>query len=249
MRKLALFSFLLVFGFVSSFTLSRSLTDRDFFRKKKDSQKGFSTKVPYVLKNRPFVIVVVGRNNGAYIEKTLSSVFSQTYEHVRLIYVDDASDDGSFDVAKDIVQTSNHLDHVTLVRNEEPLGDLASIRRAALLCSDEEIIVLLDGEDWLAHEWVLQRLNIYYDDPNLWMSLSQGVEFPNYQPAPVPDLQGEVQEKMEQVHLKSFYASLFKKLPDWVFADHCEISYMAPMLEIAQDHSLFIPEVLYVREK
>lgn len=265
MKKFVLFIILALFVFMGSFIASRSLN----LKSRKAEQTVFSQFSPasYALKYRAFTIVIVGCNNGATVEKTLSSVFFQTYENFRLVYIDDASDDGSFDVARDAIYGSEYLTRVTLVHNEERLGSLANIYRAVQACPDDEIIVILDGEDWLAHEWVLQRLNAYYDDPNLWISLAQGIHYPSYRLASFQELEareeiiiralgeGRGLQRMGS-HLKSFYAGLFKKVKesDFIYSGSflptcAELAYMTPMLEMGTDHFHFIPEVLCVNHE
>lgn len=212
----------------------------------------------YPLEHRSFVIVVVGRNNGAWVSKTLHSVFSQNYTHYRLVYIDDASDDGSFDLAKDLINAN--LSGATLVKNEESLGTLANLVRAIQSCQDEEIVVVLNGEDWLAHEWVLQRLNAYYANPDLWMTYGQAVSFPSFQPGPCrPFLLQDLKEggfrshPFVSSHLKTFYAALFNRIneTDLIYqgqflAAATDAAYMIPMLEMAKEHFQFIPEVFYI---
>src|SRR3990167_10553376 len=93
----------------------------------------------FLLKNHPFVIVIIGRNNGAFLCKTLESAFSQCYDLCRIIYIDDASDDGSSDLAKDFIDTHPSAKPVIWVQNEKTLGFLANLARAVQLCEKEEI--------------------------------------------------------------------------------------------------------------
>lgn len=211
---------------------------------------------PFALQNRPFAIAIIGLNNGAYVEKTLASVFSQVYENYRVIYIDDGSKDGSFDLARDLIYDGGHLGQVTLVQNEESIGVLANVVRAVQSCKDDEIMVIVGGEDLLAHEWVLQRLNLYYADPDLWLTYGQYRDFPAYTLGSCHPCEEEKLrlQPFAAAHLKTFYAALFKKVreSDFVlsgkFLPSCaEMAYMIPMLELAKGHSHFIEETLYVR--
>ncbi|OGN56244.1 MAG: hypothetical protein A3D96_02190 [Chlamydiae bacterium RIFCSPHIGHO2_12_FULL_44_59] len=199
----------------------------------------------FTLVNRPFAIVIVGVNNGATLEKTLASIFSQNYENFRLIYVDDASDDGSAEFAKDLINQSDRTIPVTFVQNEERLGNLANIFRSVTVSEDEEIIVVLRGEDWLAHEWVLQRLNAYFADPDLWVVCGGAMDFPTFQKST---------DFSYRENLNVFYAKLFKHVRKEDFLDAgqflpvcTEFAYMIPMLEMAQGHFHRIDEVLLIR--
>lgn len=260
MRRLTLFLFLLGAVFMGAYSFAK-WEEKSFssYFLPPSSQKTLSfLPSPYPLKNHPFTVVLIGANNGATIEKTLSSLFSQNYEPFRLIYIDDASDDGSFDLARDLIYESNHLTQVTLVHNETRLGVLANLFRAVQSCSDEEIIVVLNGEDWLAHEWVLQKLNSYYANPDLWLTFGQYCDFPTYQPGICQNYKNSHyrQEPFLASHLKTFYAGLFKKIRESdliqqgrFIAASSEMAYMIPMLEMASNHFQFISDILYIHNR
>lgn len=205
---------------------------------------------PFPIENHPFVIVVIGKNNGASVEKTLQSIFSQHYDNFRIIYIDDASNDGSFELARDLIYDSAHLARVTLARNEESLGSFANVFRAVQTAAGEEIVVVLQGEDRLAHEWVLQRLNQYYADPDLWLAFGQYREIPTLKLGDSSLFLEEWQKRgmlgvsSPSSHLTTFYASLFQKIRESDLAGG--IAYLPLMLEMAQNHCQYIPETLYL---
>lgn len=251
MKQFFFFLFL-VSVFIGSFAIAKKVDLKKEEAKKSIVENGFRP-VPFALKNHPFTIVIVGFNNGASLAKTLSSVFSQNFENYRVVYIDDASDDGSADLARDLIYDSGHLVQVTFVQNETRLGNLANLFRAVQTCADDEIVVVLQGEDWLAHEWVLQRLNLYYADSDLWMTYGQYRDFPNFQLGCCHEFKDRYQP-FGASHLKTFYAGLFKKIreTDFIYqgkylSASSELAYMFPMLEMAKDHFHFIPEVLYIR--
>ncbi len=53
------------------------------------------------------------------------------------------------------------------------MGPPANNDRRVRLCHPEEIVVLVDGDDFLAHAEVLTRLNTIYQDPDVWLTLNQ----------------------------------------------------------------------------
>lgn len=217
----------------------------------------------YPLENRPFVIAIVGRNNGASVQKTIDSAFAQSYDNYRIVYIDDASEDGSFDLVGDLICSSKKMLRVDCVQNTECLGHLANIARVVKECSDEEIVVVLEGEDWLAHEWVLQKLNSYYADPDLWLTYGQSLDFPSFERGPAqPFKKEDVEESgfrghpFVATHLKTFYALLFKKIKEADFVQQGkylpasgDLAYMIPMLELAKSHFHYTPEVLYIHNR
>ncbi len=48
---------------------------------------------------------------------------------------------------------------IDVIRNTLNKGACENTSHALHCCSDEEIAVILDGDDWFAHDRVLQRLN------------------------------------------------------------------------------------------
>jgi hypothetical protein len=251
MKKSFLFLFSLGIVFAVSF-LGSSLWEGKSLERQKSLQNLPS---PFTLKNQSFTIVIIGHNNGASVAKTLSSVFSQNYENYRVVYIDDYSDDGSYDLAHDLIYDSGELMRVTLVQNQERLGELANLVRAVQGCQDDEIVVVLQGEDRFSHEWVLQRLNAYYADPDTWMTLAQYCNYPSFEKGDRLEMgRGVYRGKWAATpHLKSFYASLFKKVRESDFSsggkmlpEILSLAYIIPMVEMAGTRAHFIDEVLYI---
>jgi hypothetical protein len=122
---------------------------------------------------------------------------------------------------------------------------------------DEEIVAVLNGDDWLAHEWVIARLNQYYADPDLWLTYGEARDYPTYQLGNARPLDGRGKAIRSQpyaaTHLKTFYAGLFKKIDDAdlqykgeYFQGAADLAYMFPMLEMAEGHSQCLQDVLYI---
>lgn len=263
MKRLFLFFFLLAFAFGIGFAASRW----DPFKQEQESVESLLGQqfppIPHTLRDHFFTIIVSGHNNGGSVQKTLNSLFFQKYENFRIIYIDDASDDGSFELARDLIFDSERMHLVSIVHNEERLGELGSLAKAIQTCPDDEIVVIVGGDDWLAHEWVLEKLNQYYADPDLWLTYGQSIDFPSFSrgnsrafaKAEV-DENGFRSHPFISSHLKTFYASLFKKIDesDFLFQGaylpvHADMAYMIPMLEMAKDHFQCIQEILYVCNK
>ncbi|MDE3045306.1 MAG: glycosyltransferase family 2 protein [Verrucomicrobiota bacterium] len=255
MKKILALVLFLAVSFAGGFYAGKEKKKRVEKREKPKEVAAAFQPSAYPLKNHSFVMVVIGFDNGASVEKTLQSIFSQNYDSYRLIYIDDASDDGSFELAKDLLYESGQMMRVTLVQNERKRGTLANLVRAVRACQDEEIVVVVGGEDWLAHEWVLSRLNQYYANSDLWMTYGQYREYPQYTLGlSKPMGKGELRQKpFTAAHLKTFYAALFKQIPEKelrdgekFFSASAELAYMFPLLEMAEGHSTFVPDVLYI---
>jgi hypothetical protein len=261
MKKFILFLLLAFFAFGGSYFVSRQQGNKGNLVQESQTRKEGESRFkpnPFPLQNRFFTIVLIGMNRtnpGATLEKTFSSLFSQNYENYRIIYIDDASEDGSYDLAADLICESSQARRVTTVKNEKEIGFLANLIRAVETCEEEEIVVVMNGGDCLSHEWVLQRLNSYYSDPDLWMACGQYCT-PPYFDKGVWEFQPKVvrSEWTSSPHLKTFYAGLFKKIDrsDFLYRGKyltafSEAAFMIPLFEMAGDHFRAIPEVLSIQ--
>lgn len=151
-----------------------------------------------VAEHKSFAIVIYAHNQALWCERALRSVFEQDYDHYRIFLIDDGSLDSTGEKAKRFIADNNQKERVTLMRNETPLGKAASLYRAIDSCLDKEIVISLDAKDWLAHPAVLNRLNAAYQNPDVWLTTGQAIDYPSYD--------------IEQSTLASFYAALFKQI-------------------------------------
>ena len=215
-----------------------------------------------VKESKPFVIVIPSYNNSAYCERNLRSVFDQIYDNYRVIYIDDASTDDTFDKVSLLVQSLHQEKRVQLIRNADNRGALANLYHAIHSCNNDEIVVTLDGDDFLAHENVLNKLNRAYANPDTWMTYGNFVDYPTYTQKPVlckkvPSyiVNNNSFRKHEWMtsHLRTFYAGLFKKIKlhhllynGRFFPMAWDLSLMLPMLEMSGKHAVFIKDILYL---
>lgn len=205
-------------------------------------------------RSHQFVFFIYAFNNGAYVEKTLKSISRQIDDHYRLIYIDDGSTDGSHELALDCIQKNHLAERTIFIHHEQKNGQLASLVSALQGCQDQDIIVVMQGEDYLAHEWVLSRLNQYYANNDLWLTYSQYCEYPSYRPGPLSQDHEPPsdfrQSPFMATHFQTFYAGLFKRINEadlmmqgLFIAERPDMAMMLPMMEMARDHFQFIPEI------
>ncbi len=212
-------------------------------------------------KELSFVIVTPSYNNSSFVENNLTSVFNQKNQNWRLIYIDDCSVDDTFAKASALVKQQGKESQVTLIKNEKRCGALENLYRAIHSCSDDEIVLTLDGDDWLAGPDVLSTLENIYRDPYIWMTYGnyvchpQGSLFVCSAPIPRDVLFNNTLRQYRWVasHLRTFYAGLFKKikLEDLLYQGKCfpmtwDQAMMFPMIEMSLDHSQFVPDILYI---
>lgn len=211
---------------------------------------------------KPFVIVIPSYNNADYCEQNLLSVLNQRYRNFRVVYIDDASTDETVQKVKAIIERSPLKNQITLIERKQNQGSLSNLYDTIHQCRDDEIVVRVDGDDFLAHPFVLKKLNKVYADPDVWMTYGNYLDYPSYQQE--PQLCQEFPKsilrnhrfrhyKWVTAHLHTFYAGLFKKIsPHHLMKEGKflpmagDVAFMLPLLEMSAGHFRFIKEVLYL---
>lgn len=108
----------------------------------------------------PRVALLVPIHNAApFIEQTLDSIRDQTYPSWHAVLVDDASSDGSAEIADEYAR--RYPDRFTFVRLATNVGVVEARNRAAEAAPDGELAVLLDHDDWLREDYLERMLEVY----------------------------------------------------------------------------------------
>lgn len=222
----------------------------------------------------PFVVIIPSYNNAAYVERTLQSVFMQKYSNFRVIYLDDYSTDNSPAIVESYIQRNNVSNKFTFIRNNKRQRKLKNIYWIIHeLCYDNEIAVMVDCDDWLAHDQVFNLINRIYLNSDAWFIYGQDCPHPqdvakrwgipltgNCVDTPLSVIQSNSFRNFQWVymHIRTFPIWLFKmiKLEDLLaenvngyqgqFYPSCDDYAMYyPMLEMAGRRIKFNPELVY----
>lgn len=214
----------------------------------------------------PLVVVVCSYNNALWVEKNLDSIFMQQYDNFRVIYIDDASQDETAQLVANYLSKHGLEDKVTLIANKVRTRKTKNIYNAFHSCDDDEIIVIVDGDDWLSHKNVFSSINEAYQSGDVWLTWGQFLMSDKMNLGwgkPVPEHLIASNDFREFTWVygapRSFYAWLFKqiKLEDFVgltvngfqgkfYPSSDDFAMMYPMLEMAHNHIAFLPEVAYI---
>lgn len=208
----------------------------------------------------PFVIIVPSYNNHDWYKQNLDSIFFQNYPNYRVIYINDASKDDTGELVKNYLDHNNLWDKCTYIENSTNHGALYNLYHAIHSCENHEIVILVDGDDWLKDLEVLARVNQEYQDPNVWLTYGQFEWSTNGSKGFCCDYPREVikhnsfrEAVWVSTHLRTFYVQLFKKVKmkdlmyqNTFFKVAWDLAMVYPMLEMAQERHRCIPDVLYV---
>lgn len=208
-----------------------------------------------------FVIVTASYNNKEWYQKNLLSLFVQEYENWRLIYIDDASEDGTGTLVEQFVHEHGMQKRVIIVKNSSRRGHFANQYDAIHSCDPSEVVVILDGDDWLAHDQVLGRLHEIYQDDDVWLTYGQFWYWKKNKKGFCKPIPQEILERgtirtlkpFMTSHLRTFYAGLYQQLNkehliyNNAFFPMCvDVATMMPMIEMARAHVRYLDEILYI---
>lgn len=207
-----------------------------------------------------FTILITSYNVESWAEKNISSALKQNYHNYDILLIDDASTDKTFKIVERCCEeTSSYCSNIKTIKNSFNKGKMENVYSAMDVIKDGSIIIILDGDDWLAHENVLSVLNNVYDE-NVWMTSGSYVE--NISKRIVnPKIDDDYWEGVmrhktwETSHLSTFRKELFLKIKckhlmkktGEFFSTTSDQAMMWPILEMSgKKHFRVINEVLYV---
>lgn len=117
--------------------------------------------------NNRFVIITPSYNNSPWVEYNLASILNQTHTNWKLVYINDNSTDDTLERVTSIVGNN---DKVVIVNNLVNRGAMCNYFENLHHVEDNDIVLHLDGDDWLVDETVLDQLNTLYNTTDCWMT-------------------------------------------------------------------------------
>jgi len=207
----------------------------------------------------PIKVVVAFRNPGHFLDACVESLLEQDYEHFTVVAVDDASDDGSG------ARLPVNDPRFVCLRNEVRLGGAGSVHRAVSeACRPEDVVVHVDGDDWLACPDALRYVDEQYRRHDCWVMYGQfrcsTGDYGLCRPFASATEFGRARETWVTSHVKTYRAGLFHRIAEqdpeyaclkdasgaWLDAA-VDAALMFPLLELAGfERTRYSPRVLYV---
>jgi len=215
-----------------------------------------------------FIILTTCYNVEPYIQMNLYVNKFQAYDNVLFVYVDDKSKDTTLESIQKVAKDDERF----LVISNPNNGSQAKAFMYGIeyleqnnLIQDEDIIVEVDGDDWLASPFVLAYLNQIYQNKDVWMTYGQ------YQMWPTGQVGGhylqEINDQVDQAnahrqvafpysHLKSYKYWLFNKIDrqdlidpttGQLFGTAWDHALCVSMVEMAgKKHICMCPDITYI---
>lgn len=213
------------------------------------------------MKNK-FIIITPLYNVEKWIKLCINSVAKQGYDNFQHYLIDDMSDDNTNQI---IEKYSEAYETVNLITNTEKKYALRNIwdTLEELDLDDDDIIIILDGDDWLAHSNVLNKLNDLYNHNDCWMTYGSYMEYPTNIKGKfakkIPDyiIDGTSYRESEWMssHLRTFKYGLWKKIKKQDLINEktgnfikaaWDLAFVFPMLEMCGKKALYVEDILYI---
>ncbi|EFB41829.1 glycosyltransferase family 2 protein [Parachlamydia acanthamoebae] len=208
-----------------------------------------------------FKVVVPSFNSVDFIEKTLRSIESQTYKNFDVCVIDDGS---TLPKQREIIRDFCERNQWKFIFHEKNEGALFGLVEAikGLQCEDDDVIIVIDGDDWLAHDRAFEKIHQIYTDNDVYLTWGQCEIYPpgktpmKYaQPIPEMIIEQKLYRDIPFVfwHPGTFKYFLWRHLKDIDLRDADggyfrimkDKATLYPMLEMAGNKIKFIDETLY----
>jgi len=203
------------------------------------------------------IILTTVYNAEQYIEKCIGSIMGQTHTDFKCYITDDISTDNSVKLIEGMIQGD---DRFILIKNTvkcyQP-GNYDQVIRNNPDIDDNEIIIEIDGDDWLPNSKTLELVNTLYQDQNIWIT-NGTFRYANGQFG--FSSKQKINENLRNAemtcsHLRTWRAFLWRNIKQEDLKDETgtywsvtgDLAFMFPMLEMAGDeHYHFIKDITYI---
>jgi len=208
-----------------------------------------------------FVFIMPGYNVAEWLPKCINSIKKQNYDNYLAVFIDDLSDDESYKIFKNLTKDDKRFFGI---KNKEKKYALKNIQDGieSLDLKDNDVIILLDSDDWLSSASVLNYLNDFYIKNSCLSTYGSYMYYPygfvGLEPSSYSNdviKQNRYREdEWRASHLRTFKKKIWDKIKKEDFIDsdgnYYKMAYdqaiMLPILEMTGPKSMYIEEVLHV---
>jgi glycosyltransferase involved in cell wall biosynthesis len=200
-----------------------------------------------------------------FIKKSLTNSLNQNYDNFKVILINDASTDDSEETYLDLLEL--YKDKLIYIKNNNRMGAMFNHQNAVLnYCDENDIVVQVDGDDWLIDSNVLTYINDFYNKHKCMVMYGQAkyLSGRNGNACPYENetvfLNKRNYFKFHVSHVRTFFAKLFHEIKnqdntlscfknnngDW-YQMTCDVAMMYPLMEICGYEKVkYNDKVLYI---
>lgn len=210
--------------------------------------------------NTNFKVIIPVFNSQNWINLCIQSLLDQTYKNWESIIIDDASVDFTMNQIKEVLGSSVSKNKFKIMKRTVNVGAMENIFYGAnkLCTNDEDIIILLDGDDWLASNDVLEYLDKIYSETGCWLTYGQF----QYKSSgmigtsqPILDTENYRSNIYCSSHLRTFKFKIWKRIKEEDLKDSSgkfysmawDMAIMIPLIEMCGlERIKFIEKIMYI---
>jgi len=205
------------------------------------------------------IVVLTGFYNAEdYILRSLTSIKNQNYKEFTCYITSDHSTDNSVPLIKDFIKDD---DRFILVEDADKkvyqTGNFDRVIRSNPDIADSDILVEVDGDDYLPDPGTLDRINNTYSDTDVWIANGSFI-YSNGAPGFArrqESFDNLRQGRFTASHIRTWRAFLWRAIKEEDLRDENgeywqwsgDVCFMFPMLEMAgEKHYKFMDSINYV---
>jgi len=192
-------------------------------------------------------------NAEKYIENCIRTLKNQKSIDFQVYLIDDMSTDNSVSVVKELIGNDSRF---KLIVNTEKKFKLKNLDDLISTFDDEDIVVELDGDDFLLGDDVITEIKQMYSNKNVWLTNGSFMYTNgNNGFSSKADCKNIRTSVFTFSHLRTWKSFLWKSIPKEYFMDlngqyfksASDVAYSIPLLELSgEEHYRFNPKILYV---
>jgi len=192
-------------------------------------------------------------NAEQYISNCIKTLKNQLDGDFEVFLIDDMSNDNSVSIVNSLISNDSRFN---LIINTEKKFKLKNLDDLISTFDDNDIVVELDGDDFLLGNDVINDIRKIYNNKNVWLT-NGSFMYSNGSNgfSSKVDVNNVRSSVFTFSHLRTWKSFLWKSIPKDYFKDEdgsyfksaADVAYTIPLLELSGDeHYRFNPNVIYV---
>ena len=197
--------------------------------------------------------VVCVWNAEKYVKNCIRTLKSQKDTDFKVYLIDDVSSDSTVDTIKSLIEGDERFN---LIVNTEKKFKLKNLDELISTFDDEDIVIELDGDDFLLNPDVVGDIRQIYSDKKVWLT-NGSFMYSNGDPGFSAKCNPETvrRDVFRFSHLRTWKTFLWKSIPKSYLKDDngeyfksaADVAYAFSLLELAgEENYRFLPKLYYV---
>ena len=207
-----------------------------------------------------FKVIMPFFNVEPWVKFSINSLRQQTHKNFECLLIDDMSTDGSCEIIEQEIKDDTRF---RLIKNSEKKYGLRNYYEGINITNPrkDDVIVTLDGDDWLYNESVLEKLDTIYNKGDCWITYGNYIRYPTGElghctkyPDKVIQEGSYRKDVWRASQLRTFKYGLWEKInisdlkneEGDFYSVAWDFAFMFPLLEMAAEKHVFVDQILYV---